>query len=47
MDFDELMKLVEEDKVLSKKVIISAQPEYLVLGRRGTGTRNSRKLGLG
>jgi hypothetical protein len=46
MDFDELMKLVEEDKVLSKKVIISAQPEYLVLGQERHWHKKLKKAGF-
>jgi hypothetical protein len=46
MDFNELMKLVEEDKVLSKKVIISAQPEYLVLGKEKHWHKKLKKAGF-
>jgi hypothetical protein len=46
MEFDELMKLVEEDKVLSQKVIISAQPEYLVIGKERYWHKKFKKAGF-
>jgi hypothetical protein len=46
MDFDELMKLVEEHGLLSKKVIISAQPEPLIIKNGGYWHKKLKKAGF-
>jgi hypothetical protein len=46
MDFDELMKIVEEHTTLSKKVIISAQPEPLILKNEKYWHKKLKKAGF-
>jgi hypothetical protein len=46
MDFDELMKIVEKHSLLSKKVIISAQPESLILKNEKYWHKKLKKAGF-